>query len=479
MSQDINRWKNQNFAVSVYDTRYQGGGFLVEAVHVDKPAERAYLRVPTLMGMRGEILKYYIDAMVRILGKDDTLQQAIMDAQTGFGADNVIERIEFSCTPEEFRARMSKDPNYANWEYEALREDEKPDGFQEEAKPSPEEEEAKFLEESKRRRLEQIKKGELQKRKAQEKKAKQAKMKNIVLRLQSFSEDLDVARSEAFRLWRRLVADFHRKRKERQEQERQERLELLGEDVASFLMSYRMTAKRSVDLQIQINKFSSPNYFKVTVTNTLNLERQDDTVMFKLYRLPGSLRPNERDAKKIRHAFAEKLSVVWEPQAQLRGDGIPRMQDAFIDNTVATEHIIQKVVEVKVWDEYHGKPEKKRSGSSDSQDSQLDADEAELTAIDNDVRTMKQLVRTLARKVKGLEQGLEKWFKHFDADGSGEIEINELVKMLKYLQLQLEDRLVIMLFRLFDRSNEGFFTYKDFVDILTKRMRPNYRRIVA
>lgn len=38
--------------------------------------------------------------------------------------------------------------------------------------------------------------------------------------------------------------------------------------------------------------------------------------------------------------------------------------------------------------------------------------------------------------------------------------------------------MVLMLFRLFDRHDEGFFTYKDFVDILTRRMRPNFTRIV-
>lgn len=91
---------------------------------------------------------------------------------------------------------------------------------------------------------------------------------------------------------------------------------------------------------------------------------------------------------------------------------------------------------------------------------------------------MKQIIRTIAKKVRGVEQGMEKWFKHFDVDGSDEIEINELIKMLKYLKENIEDRLVVMLFRLFDRGNQGYFSYKDFVDILTKRMKPNYRRIV-
>lgn len=53
-------------------------------------------------------------------------------------------------------------------------------------------------------------------------------------------------------------------------------------------------------------------------------------------------------------------------------DGIPRMLDAFIDNTVVKEQVIHKVVEVKVWDEYHKKKsksaKKKKSRRGDDSD---------------------------------------------------------------------------------------------------------------
>jgi hypothetical protein len=42
--------------MTVYNPKYQGGGYLIEAVNVDKPLERATVRVPTLGGMRGAIL---------------------------------------------------------------------------------------------------------------------------------------------------------------------------------------------------------------------------------------------------------------------------------------------------------------------------------------------------------------------------------------------------------------------------------------
>lgn len=144
MSQDLQRWRNQNFACTVYNARHYGGGFLVEAVNVDKPHQRAYWRRPTLMGMRGEILKFYIDSQLKILGtKDKGLTGAAnVDLSTGFGDDNVIDRLEFACTPEEFRKRMSKDPDYSHWVYEKLGDAEKPPGFEEPEQPAAEDEEA-------------------------------------------------------------------------------------------------------------------------------------------------------------------------------------------------------------------------------------------------------------------------------------------------------------------------------------------------
>jgi hypothetical protein len=35
------------------------------------------------------------------------------------------------------------------------------------------------------------------------------------------------------------------------------------------------------------------------------------------------------------------------------------MQDAFIENTIMKEQIVKKLVEVKVWDDYHKKAEEK------------------------------------------------------------------------------------------------------------------------
>jgi len=90
------------------------------------------------MGMRGEILKFYIDSMLKILGtKDAGGMKANVDLSTGFGDENVVDRLEFACTPEEFRQRMSADPDYSTWYYEKLEEDEKPAGFVEPPRRSP------------------------------------------------------------------------------------------------------------------------------------------------------------------------------------------------------------------------------------------------------------------------------------------------------------------------------------------------------
>jgi len=54
----------------------------------------------------------------------------------------------------------------------------------------------------------------------------------------------------------------------------------------------------------------------------------------------------------------------------------------------------------------------------------------------------------------------------------------EVERMLQHLTLNVDTRLKIMLFRIFDRRNEGYFSFKDFEDVMTKRIRPNYKRIV-
>lgn len=87
---------------------------LVEAIDVDKPHQRAYiLSYDSFKGMRGEILKFYIDEKLRIFGSDEDRTST----QTGFGS-HVIGYIEFACDPEEFKQQLERDPQYWNWEYE-------------------------------------------------------------------------------------------------------------------------------------------------------------------------------------------------------------------------------------------------------------------------------------------------------------------------------------------------------------------------
>ena len=50
----------------------------------------------------------------------------------------------------------------------------------------------------------------------------------------------------------------------------------------------------------------------------------------------------------------------------------------------------------------------------------------------------------------------------------------EFVNMIRYLKIQMDDRVGIMLFRLFDRQNVGYFSYAEFTDIIDRKLRPNY-----
>jgi hypothetical protein len=127
MAQDVLRWKNQNIVVSVYNTRYQGGGYLIEAINVDRPKQRAYLRAASLLGMRGEILRHYIDSQVRVLSAyditrtADELERNLADVQAGeaqeLAALMLLER------PQLFRERMEEDPTYRSWVYEDFSKD--------------------------------------------------------------------------------------------------------------------------------------------------------------------------------------------------------------------------------------------------------------------------------------------------------------------------------------------------------------------
>ena len=162
------------------------------------------------------------------------------------------------------------------------------------------------------------------------------------------------------------------------------------------------------------------------------------------------------------------------------------MLDVFIDNTVVREEVIHKIVEVSVYPEGQKpakkqkkdkkKKDKERSVSSD--ESQMSVGEEELNLIKEDIKLIKSVVKTIKKKAQNMDKGIADWFKHFDQDGSDEIELNEFIAMMQYIGVQMEDRLGIMLFRVFDRANQGFFSQTMFTDIIMKRMIPNYKKIV-
>jgi hypothetical protein len=156
------------------------------------------------------------------------------------------------------------------------------------------------------------------------------------------------------------------------------------------------------------------------------------------------------------------------------------MQDAFIDNTIIKEEVIHKIVDVKVWDDEvlremimqkkielkANKPKKEKKKKKRSREEQsdteelLDVDEEELIGIKFDISVLKGLLREIQRKFDfrtGNEdialKSIENWFKNFDQDGSDEIELNEFINMIKYLNLSMDNRIGIMFFRLFDRSD--------------------------
>lgn len=67
-----------------------------------------------LGGMRGKILKYFIDECVKINHKEGDK----IDDQYGSGFEGVIDKIDVHPSPQEFRKRMSQTKEFSNWTYE-------------------------------------------------------------------------------------------------------------------------------------------------------------------------------------------------------------------------------------------------------------------------------------------------------------------------------------------------------------------------
>jgi len=109
-----------NLACTVYNTRSAGeSGYLFEAVHIREPTKRAYLHELSLGGMRGDILKEYIDSELKLFSDQDQEIDAekARDQSLGF-ANEAVSLLVLRFSPAEFKARMKEDPTYASWQYE-------------------------------------------------------------------------------------------------------------------------------------------------------------------------------------------------------------------------------------------------------------------------------------------------------------------------------------------------------------------------
>jgi len=99
-----------------------------------------------------------------------------------------------------------------------------------------------------------------------------------------------------------------------------------------------------------IYKYQNPIHFKYVILNLQNRKKNDDILHIKAMKLPGGLSANETDVSKFINVFRQKLKIIWHaPNEQ----GITRIQDGFIDNTVVREEVIHKIVEVKIHEEKH------------------------------------------------------------------------------------------------------------------------------
>ena len=107
-------------------------------------------------------------------------------------------------------------------------------------------------------------------------------------------------------------------------------------------------------------------------------------------------------------------------------------------------------------------------------------DEEEMKLIKTDIETLKSIIKLIKKNIEKKGIGIEAWYKSFDEDLSADIEYKELEPMLESLKMsdKLEQRMIRMLFKLFDRHEQEYFTYQDFYDIVYGIMKPNYFKIV-
>lgn len=71
-----------------------GNEFLVEAIRIRKPIERAYLKMETLAGMRGVMLFNYLD---------EELELVFPPKKRGSKEEPVIQGLKFNMEPEEYK----------------------------------------------------------------------------------------------------------------------------------------------------------------------------------------------------------------------------------------------------------------------------------------------------------------------------------------------------------------------------------------
>jgi hypothetical protein len=268
----------------------------------------------------------------------------------------------------------------------------------------------------------------------------------------------------------------------------------LGSIIKKF--QYRVESV-GITVTVMVVMYKDPTRFKIIVLNNnynriflqletssnfLKKQRDIDMMSINAVSLPTGLtiRDNEYLFQTV---FEEKLKIAW---SQVTGQfPIPKIVDMYIDNSALKEEVIHKIVEVKHWKDHlhqykRKKPKKKRTHSSDSDSSDISCDETELDAIRADIFKLKEVIRKIKKYAMGLPDYLKTFYGYYDKDNSDEIEFNEFPIMIKELNLSppLSNRLGIMLFRIFDRRNLGYFSYEEFSDIVDKKMKPNYKRLV-
>lgn len=70
---------------------------------------------------------------------------------------------------------------------------------------------------------------------------------------------------------------------------------------------------------------------------------------------------------------------------------------------------------------------------------------------------MKKYLKQIRKKCNETRNGVQEWFDKFDRNHDNQIDFKEFLNMVHFLEIKIDHRLGMMLYKIFDRNNDHNF----------------------